>query len=167
MVLFTHFYEPPKSLDHNLLSSLVLKQQRCIIDFRTATDFSNWHLPGSVNICLESLDSHTQKPFSEPSVLEAQWLELEGLFSDSSVISKLRQHHVLAICYNGDTARVGSSVLRARGIEADCLRGGYQALRDHRLWNGTNVHSDISICRCGSDFAIANQSTRSETVGSG
>lgn len=134
MVLFTRFYEPPKSLTQSLLSDIVLKSQCCILDLRTVADFSTWHLPGSVNIPLRSLDSHTPKPFSEPSVLEAQWLELEELFSDHNAVSRLHSHHVLAICYNGDTARVATSVLRARGIEADSLRGGYQALRDHHLW---------------------------------
>lgn len=72
-------------------------------------------------------------------MLEAQWLELTDLLSESSVISRLQDQHVLAICYNGDTARVATSVLRAKGIEADSLRGGYQALRDHRLWGDGGV----------------------------
>ena len=46
---------------------------------------------------------------------------------------------MLVICYNGDTARVATSVLRAKGIEADSLRGGYQALRDHGLWGENGV----------------------------
>lgn len=138
-MLFTHFYESPKTLTQSLLSDIALKPRGCILDLRTAADFSTWHLPGSVNIPLRSLDSHTPKPFSEPSVLEAQWLELDGLLSDSSVFSRLQDQHVLTICYNGDTARVATSVLRAKGIEADSLRGGYQALRDHRLWGDTGV----------------------------
>lgn len=134
MVLLTHFYESPGSLTQGLVGDIALKPGGCILDLRTAADFSTWHLPGSVNMPLRSLDSHTPKPFSEPSVLEAQWVELDGLFSDGCVASSLHARHVLAICYNGDTARVATSVLRARGIEADSLRGGYQALRDHRLW---------------------------------
>lgn len=105
-----------------------------MLDLRTAADFSTWHLPGSVNIPLQSLDFHTPKPFSDPQTLEAQWSELETLFSEEKVISQLKGCHVLVICYNGDTARVATSVLRAKGVEADSLRGGYQALRDHGLW---------------------------------
>lgn len=81
------------------------------------------------------------KTFSDPGVLEAQWSELEAMFKDPSVITKLDSHHVLVICYNGDTARVATSVLRAKGIEADSLRGGYQALKDHGLWGSSGVES--------------------------
>ncbi|OJJ33221.1 hypothetical protein ASPWEDRAFT_43297 [Aspergillus wentii DTO 134E9] len=139
VVLFTHFYEPPKLLSQSLLNDIVLRPQCCVLDLRTATDFATWHLPQSVNIPLHSVDSHTPKPFSDPSVLEAQWLELESIFAKDNAISQLQNHHVLVICYNGDTARVATSVLRAKGIEADSLRGGYQALRDHGLWGDGGV----------------------------
>ncbi|KAH1490832.1 hypothetical protein KXX42_009350, partial [Aspergillus fumigatus] len=134
IVLFTHFYETPRSLSDSLLRNIELRPLCCVLDLRTAADYSTWHLPGSVNIPLRSLDSHTPKPFADPSVLEAQWLELETLFKTEEALSKLRGQHVLVICYHGDTARVATSVLRAKGIEADSLRGGYQALRDHGLW---------------------------------
>lgn len=75
-------------------------------------------------------------------MLEAQWLELEAVFKAEEALSKLRGQHVLVICYHGDTARVATSVLRAKGIEADSLRGGYQALRDHGLWG----ENEVSTC---------------------
>ncbi|RHZ47396.1 putative cysteine synthase B, partial [Aspergillus thermomutatus] len=144
IVLFTHFYETPRSLPDSLLRTLVLRPPCCVLDLRTAADYSTWHLPGSVNIPLRSLDSHTPKPFADPRVLEAQWLELETLFKAKEALSKLRGHHVLVICYHGDTARVATSVLRAKGIEADSLRGGYQALRDHGLWGENEVSTTKS-----------------------
>ncbi|KAB8260356.1 tryptophan synthase beta subunit-like PLP-dependent enzyme [Aspergillus pseudonomiae] len=141
VVLFTHFYNTPSVLSECLLSDIKLRPLCGVLDLRTTADFASWHLPGSVNIPLQSLDSHTAKPFSDPGVLEAQWLELEAMFKDPSVITKLESHHVLVICYNGDTARVATSVLRAKGIEADSLRGGYQALKDHGLWGRSGVES--------------------------
>ncbi|KAF4292376.1 hypothetical protein KXV22_005456 [Aspergillus fumigatus] len=142
IVLFTHFYETPRSLSDSLLRNIELRPLCCVLDLRTAADYSTWHLPGSVNIPLRSLDSHTPKPFADPGVLEAQWLELETLFKTEEALSKLRGQHVLVICYHGDTARVATSVLRAKGIEADSLRGGYQALRDHGLWG----ENEVSTC---------------------
>lgn len=121
---------------------MVLRPLCCVLDLRTAGDFGTWHLPGSVNIPLHSLDSHTAKPFSDADVLEAQWLELEALFSNADVLGKLSGHNVLMLCYHGDTARVASSVLRAKGIAADSLRGGYQALKDHLLWGSNGVESN-------------------------
>jgi cysteine synthase A len=141
VVLFTHFYESPKACSQDLLSRLTLRPQCCVVDLRTVADFNSWHLPGSVNISLRSLGSHTGKPFADPKVLEAQWLELEALLKEQSVLSRLRDQHVLVICYNGDTARVATSVLRAQDIQADSLRGGYQALKDQGLWGEGGAES--------------------------
>ncbi|KAL5340855.1 tryptophan synthase beta subunit-like PLP-dependent enzyme [Aspergillus crustosus] len=141
IVLFTHFYETPTSHSQDLLSTLVLRPECYVVDLRTANDFSSWHLPGSVNIPLQTLDSHTTKPFSDPSVLEAQWLELEALLREKQVLDTLQNQHVLVICYNGDTARIATSVLRAQNIQADSLRGGYQALKDQGLWGDSGAES--------------------------
>lgn len=111
-------------------------------------DFSAWNLPGSVNVPLHTLHAHSPKPFFDPLVLEAQWAELEAIFRDELSLSQLREKHVLVICYNGDTARVATSVLRAKGIESDSLRGGYQALRDHGLWG--DVGSDATMSNTSS-----------------
>jgi rhodanese-related sulfurtransferase len=137
VVLFTQFYEIPSTIPpQGFLSSIVLRPQRYVIDLRTASDFDDWHLPGSVNLPLQSLDSCTMCPFSNSAVLEAQWHELEALFTDAKVVAPLHEQHinVLVICYTGNTARVATSVLRAKGIEADNLRGGYKALYDNGLW---------------------------------
>ncbi|KAF9888878.1 hypothetical protein FE257_008248 [Aspergillus nanangensis] len=148
VVLFTHFYETLSSaaMPQSLLNSLSLRPQCCVLDLRTAVDFSTWHLPGSVNLPLQTLDSHTPKPFSDPTVLEAQWRELEALFTDPGVVAPLHVHHphVLVICYNGDTARVATSVLRAKGVEADSLRGGYKALHDHGLWGESSSCAGVT-----------------------
>jgi cysteine synthase A len=96
-----------------------------VIDLRQSTDYDIWHLPGSQNKPLTSLGPHTPSPFSDAGVLEAQWIELEKIFQD---VSDLR--HVLVVCYNGDSARVATSVLRAKGLEADSVLGGYGALKN-------------------------------------
>lgn len=62
-------------------------------------------------------------------MLEAQWVELEQIFHDDRVVADLGTAHILVLCYDGDTARVATSVLRARGVEADSVRGGYNALK--------------------------------------
>lgn len=94
-----------------------------MIDLRQPADFQSWHLPGSANYPLVSLRPHTASPFSDAGVLEAQWVELERIFHDVS------GGHVLVVCYDGDTARVATSVLRAKGLEADSVRGGHRALK--------------------------------------
>ncbi|KAM5441465.1 hypothetical protein MferCBS31731_003536 [Microsporum ferrugineum] len=122
--------------------SLKLKSDhpRCVIDIRKPVDFDHWHLPGAINVPLNTLDIKTASPFSDSAVLEAQWLEIEGWFSQSAenasaLLADLKagRIRVLLVCYNGDTSRVATSVLRAKGIEAWCVRGGYKAFADRDL----------------------------------
>ncbi|CAG8274122.1 unnamed protein product [Penicillium nalgiovense] len=123
------FYGSPRAFAQSLLSEIVLKPQNRVLDLRQQDDFHAWHLPGSVNLPLSSVGPHSPSPFSDPVVLEAQWVELEKIFKDDVLVSDLGRHHVLVVCYDGDSARVATSVLRAKGLEADSVRGGHHALR--------------------------------------
>ncbi|KAJ5632344.1 hypothetical protein N7490_008683 [Penicillium lividum] len=121
-------YGAPRPLAESQMSEITLKPQHQVLDLRNPADFRAWHLPESINLPLTSLGPHTASPFSDPAVLEAQWVELEKLFRDG-LVSHLGSHHVLVVCYDGDTARVATSVLRAKGLEADSVRGGFHALK--------------------------------------
>lgn len=95
-----------------------------ILDLRTAEAFADHHLPGSISRPLSSLDVETPSPFSDPMVLEKQWKELESVF-DLTTIGLLKQAGcVWLLCYGGDTSRVATSVLRAKGVTANSLKGG-------------------------------------------
>lgn len=99
-----------------------------ILDLRTAEAFANHHLPGSISRPLGSLDSATPSPFSDPTVMERQWRELESVF-DPTTLGLLKQAgNVWLVCYGGDTSRVATSVLRAKGVMANSLKGGMCAL---------------------------------------
>lgn len=116
-----------------------------VLDFRCSSDYEAFHLPNSVNMPLETLRDgpSSGSPFANPAdecaMLEELWLELESLFnvkdkngnrnaSAEAVMSILRGKRVLTLCYDGDSARVANSVLRAKGVEAESVRGGYGAL---------------------------------------
>ncbi|KAJ4143317.1 hypothetical protein NW765_000459 [Fusarium oxysporum] len=116
-----------------------------ILDFRCSSDYDAFHLPNSVNMPLDALRNgpSSGSPFADPAddcaMLEELWLELESLFnikdkagnrnaSAEALMSILRGKRVLTLCYDGDSARVANSVLRAKGVEAECIRGGYSAL---------------------------------------
>ena len=62
-------------------------------------------------------------------------MELEQIFREARLVSDLGSHHVLVVCYDGDTARVATSVLRAKGLEADSVRGGFHALQMYGVGN--------------------------------
>ncbi|EGD95895.1 cysteine synthase [Trichophyton tonsurans CBS 112818] len=112
---------------------------RCVIDIRKPADFEQWHLPQAINVSLNTLEKSTTSPFADSTVLEAQWLEIEGWFSQSgeksALLKGLKENNtrVLLVCYSGNTSRVACSILRAKGIEAWCIRGGYKALADPEL----------------------------------
>ncbi|KAF4496191.1 cysteine synthase A [Fusarium agapanthi] len=109
------------------------KQDTTIIDLRQADDFIMFHLPGAVN--MPFAQSGTPSPFSDSKLLESLWKNLEGVFKApgaefQSLLSGRRR--ILLTCYDGDSARVATSILRAKGHEADSIRGGFQALNKIR-----------------------------------
>jgi rhodanese-related sulfurtransferase len=101
-----------------------------LIDLRNTTDFEAGHLPGAFNCPLQSLIAGGKSPFFDNQVLETQWLELESLFGsknkDSEILKELESpgRSVMLFCYDGDTARVATSVLRAKGFKACSVMGG-------------------------------------------
>lgn len=101
-----------------------------LLDLRKPNDFAASHVPGAYNLPLRSSSASTLSPFLDASVLESQWKELEATFtSDRINAHDLVGKDVYVMCYSGDTARVATSVLRARGISASSVKGGYSSLR--------------------------------------
>ncbi|KAI0100431.1 tryptophan synthase beta subunit-like PLP-dependent enzyme [Hypoxylon sp. NC0597] len=108
--------------------TISLKEGVSIIDLRQPTDFKKFNFPGSVN--LPFADPSSPSPFSNPAILESLWLKLESRFNtpDAELLPLLRGKRTLLLCYDGDSSRVATSVLRAKGYEADSVRGGFRAI---------------------------------------
>jgi rhodanese-related sulfurtransferase len=125
----------PKSASVNTLdlqSILRSRQDTTIIDLRQLHDFDNFHLPGAVNMPFVS--DNTPSPFSDAKLLEGLWKSLEESFKTpgTELQGILHGRRILLTCYDGDSSRVATSVLRAKGYEADSIRGGFQALNKMR-----------------------------------
>lgn len=113
-----------------------------VLDLRQSIDFVQGSLPRAINVPLLSTSSSsdadggggavTSSPFFDAALLERTWRELEDLFS-SDRIAELRGRRTLVVCYDGDTSRVATSVLRAKGVEASNIRGGVKALTTRDL----------------------------------
>jgi rhodanese-related sulfurtransferase len=100
-----------------------------LIDLRKPGDFIASQIPGSYNLPLQSLNAFTASPFFDATVLEKQWTELDAMFSQNTLNAyDLAGKNIGVLCYHGDTARVATSVLRAKGIAASSIKGGVQAL---------------------------------------
>ncbi|KAH5582645.1 hypothetical protein HBI24_114900 [Parastagonospora nodorum] len=100
-----------------------------LLDLRKPDDFISSNIPGSYNLPLQSLSSTSPSPFFDAEALERQWKEIDNMLSPNTICAyDLAGKNVGVICYNGDTARVATSVLRARGIVASSIKGGFEAL---------------------------------------
>jgi cysteine synthase/rhodanese-related sulfurtransferase len=107
-----------------------LKPDTALLDLRTAEDFATFNLSASTSIPLQTLSPQTKNPFRDATTLEKQWTELNAIFAaDSTRLSELHGKHVYVLCYDGDTSRVATSILRARGVEASSLSGGLHELQ--------------------------------------
>lgn len=115
-------------LSSNELDKIPVQPNSCIIDLRKAEDYNTFHLPTSVNLPLVTEDS--PNPFTDATALGFLWGRFEALFANPSkdLLSLIENKKILLLCYDGDSARVATSVLRAKGYQADSLRGGFQAL---------------------------------------
>lgn len=131
--------QPKEGLELGPFSGVVKPEARprastFLLDLRTVHDFREWHLPSAVNLPLETLKSHTCSPFKDSTTLERQWLEMESLFNDALAVCapagklSLRNHQVMVVCYDGDTSRVATSILRAKKIDACSMRGGLREM---------------------------------------
>ncbi|GES56799.1 probable cysteine synthase B [Aspergillus terreus] len=106
------------------------RPNKTIIDLRQPSDFTQFSLPGSFNWSLAY--SHGPSLFSFPKGLRELWEQLEDTFSSPSpkLQALIDGKRILILCYNGDASRVATSVLRAKGFEADSVAGGVLALRE-------------------------------------
>jgi rhodanese-related sulfurtransferase len=133
-----------------------------LIDLRKPEDFVSSHIPGSYNLPLQSLNGSSPNPFFDADVLERQWREIDNMFSSNTISAyDLTGKNVGVICYDGDTARVATSILRAKGITASSIKGGFCALTTQlpnlrttsrvsfQQWSGT-LSSDDQEIRAGS-----------------
>lgn len=103
------------------------RDDAAILDLRQPADFEKGKLPGSFNIPLTYPGSAS--PFFDPSTLSQLWTQLEKEFaSPSGDLASLKGKDTLIVCYDGDSARVAASVMRAKGYEANSLRAGLDGL---------------------------------------
>lgn len=104
-----------------------------VIDLRSSQDFNNGHLPGANNIPLATLTAETPSPFEDVNVLQTQWKILRAMCDENGELGHLSSTTIsgsnVLLCYNGETSRLATAVMRARGIRAYSGKGGVNAIR--------------------------------------
>ncbi|OAA60866.1 cysteine synthase B [Cordyceps fumosorosea ARSEF 2679] len=121
--------EPVTGEIPSLRAALQPRDDAAVLDLRQPADFDRGRLPGSVNLPLAQPGAAS--PFSDPAILSRLWTELDGEFSSTGngeLQGRLRGRETLVVCYDGDSARVAASVMRAKGYEANSLRAGLDGL---------------------------------------
>lgn len=110
-----------------LSAALQSRNDTAVVDLRQPGDFDNGRLPGSINIPLAYPGA--KSPFFDPATLSSLWTALEEEFSAAGDATRnLQNKEILLVCYDGDCARVGASVMRSKGYEANSLRAGLDGL---------------------------------------
>lgn len=102
-----------------------------IIDIRAPTDFAQKTIAGAQNVPFDSVKAGIASPFDDVGVLEAQWREMKELVGPETSGYELIKGvaPVLVVCYDGESSRVFTSILRASGVEAYSSKGGFPLLK--------------------------------------
>lgn len=94
-----------------------------VVDLRSSKDFADSHIRGAFNTPLANLTATTPSPFDHVNVLQNQWKDLKTKYTDEE-LNQILKGSCLVICYNGETSRLATAVMRAQGTQAYSVRGG-------------------------------------------
>ncbi|KAI1498878.1 cysteine synthase [Biscogniauxia marginata] len=100
-----------------------------VIDLRAPEDYLISHVPQSTSLPLPGINPGIKDLFGDSGMIQAFWTRLHQLFDENSKML-CNASPVLVLCYDGEVARLATSILRARGVEAHSVLGGYTALVD-------------------------------------
>ncbi|KAB8297993.1 hypothetical protein EYC80_001766 [Monilinia laxa] len=121
---------PNGHMDYNHSIKLTIR----ILDLRSSIDFDTYHIKGAHNSPLPNLTPETRSPlnFDEIKTLVDQWKELNSMIGGSEIMEWICvDSPLLILCYDGDTSRVMTAILRAKGVEAYSFRDGIDGLASY------------------------------------
>ncbi|KJZ71534.1 hypothetical protein HIM_09072 [Hirsutella minnesotensis 3608] len=109
------------------LSGCSLGPMPTVIDFRSEAEFRQSHLQRSINL---PLPDRSDDLFASPGEVHQRWTELTELFEEQKCFHpswpNATDGKILLVCTHGDTSRMATAMLRARGRDAYCVKGGFQ-----------------------------------------
>jgi rhodanese-related sulfurtransferase len=109
-----------------------------VLDLRPSDKFLVSHIRDSHNIPLQLSQEDL---FGDARALEHRWAELRQSLDGDAWVWEV-EGKVLVLCADGDSSRLATSILRARGREALCVEGGYPALYEYAATvNGRRVRN--------------------------
>lgn len=103
-----------------------------VIDLRSSQDFDDEHIRGAISTPLANLTAATPSLSDDVDTLQQQWKDLKAKCEGEELrnILNAASNSYLVLCYNGETSRIATAVMRAQGVEAYSVMGGMVAVRD-------------------------------------
>lgn len=98
-----------------------------VLDLRSPEDFEHGHISGAISTPLANLTATTPNPYDDGKLLQSQWKDLKDKFSGDD-FERVGSRPVVVVCYNGETSRLASALLRGQGYEAYSIAGGVSRL---------------------------------------
>jgi rhodanese-related sulfurtransferase len=108
--------------------------QTVVIDLRGRKRFQEQHLPGSILLVEDGPELPSGDVFGDAKAVHATWTRLRDLFEGPAAAGLLERCNkakaaVVVVDHDGSAACIATALLRARGIEAFSIRGGFTSLR--------------------------------------
>ncbi|KAJ4469556.1 tryptophan synthase beta subunit-like PLP-dependent enzyme [Lentinula aciculospora] len=99
-----------------------------ILDIRSEVDFSKRHFPAAIRFDIGN-NGESPNPFHDTPTMVKQWRSLNEQLSHENPIfgQEIDGKTAVIFCYDGNTSRVATSILRHRGVEAYSCVGGISA----------------------------------------
>lgn len=119
------------ALSETLSEKVVAVPDVKVVDIRAPADFAKEALFGAQNVPFDSVKAGIASPFDDVAVLEDQWTEMKELVGPEPAGHELTEGGgpFLVVCYDGESSRVFTSILRARGAEVYSIKGGFPSLK--------------------------------------
>ena len=111
-------------------SSPLLTSNITLLDLRSKRDFDDRHIRGSVSTPLRDLTPASESLFDDVEALHAQWVNMKAKFDGDDLPHGFDpvSGPMIVLCYNGETSRLATAVMRAKGWEAYSIKGGMSAI---------------------------------------
>lgn len=128
-------------------NSLRLGKHIVVLDLRDKESYAKSHIPGSVNLPVDSPSG--QNPYKHPPTMVSQFRFLDKRLSatDSVFGAPLEGKIVFTLSYRGHVGRLAMSVLRNREIQAHCVMGGYEDWQRSGLWGSWETQEAVYRAR--------------------
>ncbi|KAJ3982074.1 tryptophan synthase beta subunit-like PLP-dependent enzyme [Lentinula detonsa] len=99
-----------------------------ILDIRAEIDYNKRHFPAAISLDIGS-DAESVNPFLDTPTMVKQWRSLYQQLSHENPIfeEKVKGNTMVVFCYDGNTSRIATSILRHRRVEAYSCAGGIGA----------------------------------------